>query len=80
MIPNTKYFKEYRLKLGFSNQGEVKSFFGAKDITPTIDYEYISQLNKRLYNIIDKINIVVVNDLKLDDIQDFYHRNVIFGL
>lgn len=33
-----KYFKECRNLLGFSNQNSVKSFFGAKDITPSVDY------------------------------------------
>lgn len=71
-----KYFKEYRLKLGFSNQGDVKSFFGAKDIFPQIDYNYVLELNKRLFDIIIKINSVVVDDLKWNNLNDFYNKNV----
>ena len=44
-----EYFRQYRQKLGFSNQADVKNFFGAKDITPTVDFNYINLLNKRLY-------------------------------
>jgi len=57
----TEYFKKYRKKLGFANQDDVKNFFGAKDITPTVDLNYIKLLNKRLYNIVDKINSIVAN-------------------
>lgn len=42
---DTKYFKEYREKLGFNNQDNVKRFLGAKDIVPTVDYNYIELLN-----------------------------------
>jgi len=40
----TPYFKEYRKELGFTNQGDVKNFFAGKDITPTVDYNYINLL------------------------------------
>lgn len=73
----TKYFKEYREKLGFSNQGDVKKFFGAKDISPTIDYGYIDNLNQRLFEIISKINSLVIDDLKIKNIEDFYLKNVL---
>ena len=55
-----EYFRQYRQKLGFSNQADVKNFFGAKDITPTVDLNYIELLNKRLYNIIDKISTALI--------------------
>lgn len=74
---NTKYFREYREKLGFTNQGDVKTFFGAKDIFPTIDYGYIDELNKRLFEIIAKINDLVVEDLKVEEIEMFYHKNIL---
>ncbi|MEK7130571.1 MAG: hypothetical protein AAB793_02870 [Patescibacteria group bacterium] len=41
-----EYFRRYRQNLGFANQGDVKNFFGAKDITPTVDFNYIKLLNK----------------------------------
>ena len=52
-------FRQYRKKLGFTKQTDVKDFFGAKDITPTVDFNYIKLLNERLYGIVDKINDVV---------------------
>ncbi|NKQ39134.1 MAG: restriction endonuclease, partial [Methanosarcinales archaeon] len=48
---NTKYFKEYRQKLGFTNQQDVKKFFAGKDIIPTIDFNYIKLFNYRLVEI-----------------------------
>ena len=71
-----KYFKEYREKLGFNNQSGVKKFFAAKDITPTVDYNYIYLLNTRLFDIIDKINSAVHSDLKIIDLQTFAEKNI----
>ena len=66
-----EYFRRYRQNLGFANQADVKNFFGAKDITPTVDFNYIKLLNKRLCNIVNKINGVVVNDIKVADLTAF---------
>jgi hypothetical protein len=52
----TQYFKEYRKELGFTNQKGTKDFFGAKDIPPTVDFNYIALLNNRLIEIVKKIN------------------------
>ena len=73
---DTKYFKEYRLKLGFTNQQNVKKFFGAKDITPTIDYSYISHLNNRLIDIIKKINDIIPSEIKIDNLELFINENI----
>jgi len=72
----TEYFKQYRQKLGFSNQADVKSFFGAKDVIPTVDFGYIKLLNKRLYEIVDRINTVIVDDAKLDNIVAFKKEEI----
>ena len=71
-----KYFKEYRLKLGFSNQQSVKKFFGAKDITPKIDLDYIERLNDRLIEILTKINDIVVSDIKITNFDEFIEQNI----
>ncbi len=71
-----EYFRQYRQKLGFSNQADVKKFFGAKDITPTVDLNYVGLLNERLYNIIDKINDVVVKEIKIEDIGAFKKEHI----
>lgn len=66
-----EYFRQYRQKLGFVNQADAKNFFGAKDITPTVDFNYIKLLNKRLYDIVDRVNAVVANEIKIDGISAF---------
>jgi len=58
-----EYSKEYRKKLGFTNQGSAKEFFGAKDVIPDIDFEYIELLNRRLYEMVDRMNKVVIKEV-----------------
>ena len=72
----TQYFKEYRKELGFTNQGDVRKFFAGKDITPTVDYNYIELLNTRLIEIIKKINSLVSNDINFNNIDEFCTNNV----
>ena len=72
----SEYFRQYRQKLGFVNQSDVKNFFGAKDITPTVDFNYIKLLNNRLYDIINKVNNVVTNEIKIDDIVAFKKEHI----
>ncbi|MFA5095631.1 MAG: restriction endonuclease [Candidatus Paceibacterota bacterium] len=76
MIITAEYFRQYRQKLGFSSQANVKDFFGAKDITPTVDLNYIKLLNERLYNIIDKINNAVAMEIKIDDLAAFKKEHI----
>ncbi len=72
-----KYFREYRSKLGFSNQDGVKKFFGAKDIIPTVDYNYINLLNSRLSEIVGKINLVVNDEIRLQNLDSFIEKNIL---
>jgi len=72
----SEYFRQYRQKLGFVNQSDVKNFFGAKDITPTVDFNYIKLLNNRRYDIINKVNNVVTNEIKIDDIVAFKKEHI----
>lgn len=74
---DAKYFKEYREKLGFTNQGDLKKFWGAKDIVPTIDYQYIDRLNQRFFHIIYKINSLITKELRIKSVDDFWQQNVI---
>lgn len=39
------YFKNYRSKLGFTNQSHAKEYLAAKNIIPSVDYNYIDSLN-----------------------------------
>jgi hypothetical protein len=56
------YFKTYRLELGFSNQSDAKFFLAAKDITPDIDYAYITLLNERFTSIENSLAKIGLNN------------------
>ncbi len=71
-----EHFRQYRQKLGFSNQADVKDFFGAKDITPTVDFNYIALLNERLYDMLDKINAVVSEEVRIEDLEAFKKEHI----
>ncbi len=73
---DSKYFKSYRAKLGFNSQNEAKNFFAAKDIKPSIDYDYIENLNNRLAEIVNKLNELIVDDIKIQNIKEFCHLNI----
>ena len=72
----SKYFREYRQKLGFSNQENVKKFFKAGDIILTVDLNYIKLLNKRLYDIVEKINGIVAKEVSIDNLTDFKKEHI----
>jgi len=69
-------FRQYRKRLGFTKQTDVKNFFGAKDIIPTVDFNYIKLLNKRLYGIIDKVDSVIADEIKVDDLAAFKKEHI----
>lgn len=73
---DSKYFKEYRAKLGFSNQEKTKDFLGAKDVIPTVNYDYIADLNQRLVEIITKLHSVVESTIRPSDINTFCQDNI----
>lgn len=73
---DNKYPKEYRAKLGFTNQIIVKDFFSARDIIPAVDFNYINLLNTRLCEIVDKINKLVVDELKVSNVDQFCKQNI----
>lgn len=74
---DAKYAKEYRVKIGFTNQNGAKEFFAAKDIIPTVDYNYIDLLNQRLFEIVKKINSIVPFEVRLDNLDSFRAENII---
>lgn len=71
---DTSYFREYRKKLGFTNQNEAKNFLAGKDITPNIDWKYIDDLNERLFHIIVKMNGIVDASVSQPDMKDFKEK------
>jgi len=75
-IIDTKYFKEYRQKLGFTNQQDVKKFFAGKDIIPTVDFNYIALFNDRLIEIIKKMYELSDSSIKIENLDTFCSENV----
>jgi len=73
---DTKYFKEYRQKLGFTNQQDVKKFFAGKDIVPTVDFNYIALFNDRLINIVKKIDTLSNPSIKINNLDSFCKKNI----
>lgn len=68
--------KIYRKKCGFTNQELFKTFLGAKDVKPVIDYNYISELNIRLKKIVETLNRVVHESIKPEDINIFIEQHI----
>jgi hypothetical protein len=78
-IIDSAYFREYRTKLGFSNQNALKDFLAGKDVKPVVDYSYIEEINKRLCEIITKINSVIPKEQKIQNVKDFCDEHI-FGV
>lgn len=72
----TKYFKEYRNQLGFRKQEDAKRFFAGKDIIPNIDFDYINFFNTRLEEIVEKINSLSHDSIKIESIKSFKEKNI----
>ena len=68
--------KNYRKNLGFTNQTKLRSFFDSKDIVRDADYNYLNKLNQRLENIIRSIHGAVIEDIKIDNLEEFIQENV----
>ena len=73
---NNSDSRVYRQKLGFTNQTKLKSFFDSKDIIRDVDYGYLEQLNNRLENIIRSLDSAVIDDIKVENIDNFIQKNV----
>ena len=71
-----KYFRKYRELIGFSNQNSAKQFLSGKDIKPGVDFEYINKLNKRIEEIIRKIDRIIYKDYKINNVDNFIENNI----
>lgn len=71
-----EYFGRYRKGLGFSSQTDVKNFFGAKDIIPGVDFDYLKLLNRRLFEIVKRINGAVAAEIRNDDLRSFKKEHI----
>ena len=74
----SQYFKQYRQALGFANQDKTKIFLSAKDIRPSIDYQYIEALNARLCSVLQSVNSILIEKKEQKEIalflQDFINK------
>ncbi len=77
VIIDIDYFKSYRQYMGFNNQSTAKAFLSAKDIMPSVDFNYIESLNIRLFEIIDKLNFIVSSEIKIADIDKFKEQFIL---
>ena len=68
---NVHDFKQYRTKIGFANQNDLKIFLSAKDIKSIIDYSYIDSLNIRICEIIKRLNHIVHQSITIQNIDEF---------
>ena len=71
----TNDFQNYRSKLGFKNREEFKKFLSAKDIIPSIDYNYIDLLNNRLQKIFISLNAIYYKPCECLD--GFFDRHLV---
>lgn len=69
-------FKSYRQIIGFTNQTVAKSFFGAKDVVAPIDESYLSELNDRLVQIVERVNRALPEAGKIGDLDRFNQNYV----
>jgi hypothetical protein len=70
------YFRQYRTKLGFSNQADAKAFFSGKSVAPGIDYGYIADLCQRVRDIITALDKVMYEPFRLDDRDAFLNESI----
>ena len=77
MIDIAMQARDYRRRLGFSSQGAVKDFLGAKNITPTVDLAYIELLNTRLFELVTSLNGAVSPDIRHSDLEAFRQEYII---
>jgi hypothetical protein len=75
-VNQAQYFREYRQKLGFNNQTEAKIFLSAKDVLPSIDYNYIESLNRRISDILKGINQIVNHSVRRDNLESFISEHL----
>lgn len=77
ILIDANYFREYRQILGFSNQNTAKCFLAGKDISPNIDWLYITEFNNRLFEIVKRLNKVVDKSIVQHDIEKFKERYIL---
>ena len=62
--------REYRRRLGFTNQNELKKFFKATNIV-VVNWTRVERCNERLKEIFRAIDTTVHSDIRVDNIEEF---------
>jgi len=70
------YFKRYRKDLGLASQSAAKAFLAAKDICAPIDFTYVDSLLVRLREIVERLNGVVHEGVRISSIDAFCQRHI----
>lgn len=71
------YFKNYRSRLCFTNQIHAKDYLAAKNIIPSVDYNYIDSLNIRIIDIVKKIDSIIHVNSQRNDLDNFITSKIL---
>lgn len=62
--------RDFRVQLGYQNATMLKKYFKAKDIIE-VNWKLIERYNSRIKDIFEKLNIIVHESIRLDNIIEF---------
>ena len=65
--------REFRVRFGYTNADRLRKYYKGKDIVD-INWNKIEQYNSRIKDIFQKLNTVVHESIRYDDITDFNHK------
>lgn len=65
--------REFRVRFGYTNADRLRKYHKGKDIVD-INWNKIEQYNSRIKDIFQKLNTVVHESIRYDDITDFNHK------
>lgn len=71
MSLDSEYFKEYRRRIGFTNQQTTRSYLSAKDIVADVDFQYVEKLIARLRDIYKHLNSAIHESVRHKDFAEF---------
>jgi len=70
--------RDFRKRLGFTSQDSLKEFYKGSDIDRPIDFNYIDKLNKRLADIVSKVDATVNPVIRQKNLDTFLNDNLNF--
>jgi len=69
-------FEKYRHSIGLASRAAAKSYLAGKDLSHEIDGGYMDALNRRICEVLFKINKVVDSRVRRADLQGFCEHNI----